>query len=960
MAMLDLGTLKIEVKVLTDDANKQFDGLKDKSSETAKTVGKDWDKVASDLTKVGSSMTKYVTLPMLAAATAAIKLNSDMTETVNKINVVFGDNSKAVDRWASNSLAKMGLAKQSALDYAAAYGDLGSSMQLSEKDNYKYSTSLVQLAADMASFKNISAERAQLALTGIYTGEMESLKSLGIVMTDANLQAYALANGYAKQYSDMSQAERVTVRYQYVMDSAKNSMGDFARTSEGTANQTRMLGESAKETGAILGDVLAPTANEIVTAANGLLNSIKSLNPEARETVVITGLIAAGIGPLLTMVGKGIKAYNDISKAVAAANIKMQASAGVIGMISIALGLLTAAVIAGVARYNDLTEAANELADANKKAEDSIAASKKTLNDNLVSVEANAQMAQKYCDRLDALSTVEQLSNAQRAESSYLVNQLNALYPELNAQIDDQTGKIVGGTVAIRDQITAMAERAQAQAYEEQYTAVLTANADLLYAAAAAETERGMIVEANNVIISERTQLEKDFQNQTGMWIQAISEMDAESQMNMLNGDKVLKGMVDRYRELGYSVDKNNTSIRALDRELDKNKTATAASEKEVAIAKETYNRLTGAIDALNPALDKTADGIADTGDAAAEADAKIKDYTDDTINGLEKLPGAVRMSAAQATANLVSNNAAMAKWMADLATLVDRGMDEGVVAKLYEMGPSFRNVVSDLATGTPQEMKAFEDALGKSGDLGGKKFTTGVKNSTNDVSSTLAEKSTEVDTWTLDTTTKVAECVDIGIISKLKTVVPAWSAIIVELININNTNMLDYIKSMYDSGKSSGDNFCAGVESAIEAKYSDLYMLGYYAGKQVMAGYNSALRIKSPSGEGKDGGKNWVDGIVVGVVENTNKLVAAARATAKVPADEMRAQLQVMPQITGGTLPVTTNNIYNSSSSSTSKTVIYRGKVEQHLHYTSQPKTAYQREVEQRRASRILAKEVG
>lgn len=435
--------------------------------------------------------------------------------------------------------------------------------------------------------------------------------------------------------------------------------------------------------------------------------------------------------------------------------------------------------------------------------------------------------------------------------------------------------------------------------------------------------------------------------------------MGDETQRALLGGSSTAKKMLSDWQSLEREIGDNKISLGALNRELNNNKAATSAAEKEVSIATETYNKLTGAATALAPALGDTADGIEDTGTAAADANAKVKDYTDDTINGLEKLPGAVRMSAAQATANLVANNAAMTQWMADLETLVNRGMDQGVVAKLYEMGPSFRKVVSDLATGTPENMKAFEDAMGQSGDLSGKKFTTGVKNSTAEVSSTLAEKSTEVDAWTLQTTASVAECVDTGIIAKLNTVAPAWSAVILELININNTNMLDYIKSMADSGTSSGKSFAEGVESAIEAKYSDLYMLGYYAGKQVMAGYNKALRINSPSGEGRDGGKSWVEGIVLGVVESTDKLIAAARATAKVPVSEMRAQLQVMPQITGGTMPVTTNNVYNSSSTA-SKTVVYRGKVEQHLHYTSQPQTAYEREVEQRRASRNLAKEVG
>ena len=959
MPVLDLGTLKIEVKVLTEDSNKEFDGLGKKSQETSEKVKEHWKQVSSSLVSAGTSLTRYVTLPIIAAGTAAVKFASDMVETTNKVNVVFGSNSAAVDKWADNSLRKMGLAKQSAMDYAASYGDLGSSMELSNDINYKYSTSLVQLAADMASFKNISADRAQLALTAIYTGETESLKALGIVMTDANLQAFGLANGYAKQYSEMTQAEKVMLRYEYVMDAAKNSMGDFERTSSGMANQTRMLGENAKETGAILGEVIAPTVNEIITATNGLLDKVKQLNPEAREAIVVTALISAGIGPLLVMIGKGIKAYNDIAKAVAAANVKMQLSAGAVGAISIAIGVLIGVATAVVAHYNKLTEAANNLATANKKAAADVTDAKDALNDSLVAVEANAKMAQTYTDRLNELSAVQTLDNAQRAESRYLVDQLNQLYPELNAQIDEQTGKIVGGTQAINDQIAAIQERAIATAYEEQYTAVLQAHNDLLYAAAAAETERGMISQRNGEITDQMTDIEKRFQAETGRSIEQVSQMGDETQRALLGGSQSAKKMLSDWQSLGKEFGENKVSLTALDRELDKNKTATSAAEREVAIATETYKRLTGSSDALGDSMAGTAEDIAKTGDAAAEAETKLKDYTDETINNLEKLPRAVKMTAEQATANLIANNATMTAWMNDLSTLVDKGMDEGVVAKLYEMGPQFRSVVADLANGTPEAMQAFEDAMGASGDLSGKKFTTGVKNSTEEVTGNLSEASKEVDKWTSQTTADIATVVDVGIIAKLRTITPAWISVIADLIRANNTNLVAYKQSMLQSGTDSANNFYAGVKNTTESKYSLYYHLGFTAGRKFVQGYNDAQQSKSPAREGIKSANNWADGVLIGTVNNTNKLVEAAQAQARIPINATKAALGSLPKIMGGALPVS-SPVYNNTSNTTNSSVVTRGKVEQHLHYTTKPMSSYERHVEQRRASQTLAKEIG
>jgi hypothetical protein len=254
--------------------------------------------------------------------------------------------------------------------------------------------------------------------------------------------------------------------------------------------------------------------------------------------------------------------------------------------------------------------------------------------------------------------------------------------------------------------------------------------------------------------------------------------------------------------------------------------------------------------------------------------------------------------------------------------------------------------------------MKAFEDAMGSSGDLSGKKFKTGVKNSTEEVTGTLTKTSKEVDTWTAQTTADIAEVVNVGIIAKLRTISPAWVAVIADLIRINNTNLVAYKKSMLASGVESANNFYSGVENATESKYSLYYMLGYNAGRKYVKGYNDAQRSKSPSKEGEQSATNWADGVIVGTVNSTNKLVEAAQAQARIPIDATKAAFGTLPRIMGGALPAT-SPVYNNTSNTTNTSVVTRGKVEQHLHYTSKPMSAYERQVEQRRASQALAKEL-
>jgi hypothetical protein len=201
-------------------------------------------KFGENMANVGAKMTTFVTLPLLAAAGASFKLASDMEETTNKINVAFGDSAAQVFAWSETSIEQMGLAGQSALDAAALFGDMATSMGFSQESAAGMSMNLTQLGADLASFKNIPIEQAMTALNGVFTGETESMKMLGVVMTETNLEAFALAQGIEKSVSEMTQAEKISLRYAFVMENTKNAQGDFARTSEGAANQMRMFQES--------------------------------------------------------------------------------------------------------------------------------------------------------------------------------------------------------------------------------------------------------------------------------------------------------------------------------------------------------------------------------------------------------------------------------------------------------------------------------------------------------------------------------------------------------------------------------------------------------------------------------------------------------------------------------------------------------------------------------------------
>lgn len=298
----------------------------------------------------GSTMTKAITLPIIGAAAASFKLASDMSESINKVDVAFKNNAGQVKAWSKTTLNSFGIARGTALDMAAGYGDMATSMGLSTDEAAAMSTSLVGLAGDLASFKNIGIDQANTALTAIFTGETESLKRLGVVMTQTNLDNYALSQGIQKKNQDMTQAEKVQLRYNYVMEQTKNAHGDFANTSDGAANQMRIFSESLKELGATMGENLLPIITPIIAKINDLVKRFGQASPETKKLIMIIAGLAAALGPLLMILGSVLGVIGSLTTIVAGLGISI---AAVAAPIAIAIVAIAAIIAIGVLLYKN-------------------------------------------------------------------------------------------------------------------------------------------------------------------------------------------------------------------------------------------------------------------------------------------------------------------------------------------------------------------------------------------------------------------------------------------------------------------------------------------------------------------------------------------------------------------------------------------------------------------------------
>ena len=229
---------------------------------------------------------------------ATVKVASDIQESQNVVEVAFGDSADAVKEWARTLLYSYGLSENTALRAVGQFQQMGRSMGLTSDQAAIMSKSLTELTGDVASFLNLSQDRVQLALTGIYTGETEALKRLNVAMTQHNIEAFMMSKGVNKSFQSLSQAEKVAWRYRYVMESLQMATGDVARTSNSYANIMRrmrgMIEQARKEIG------------------EGLLIVFYRMLPTLEKVIRYVYILALAFRQLMGALGKVPKTSSDV------------------------------------------------------------------------------------------------------------------------------------------------------------------------------------------------------------------------------------------------------------------------------------------------------------------------------------------------------------------------------------------------------------------------------------------------------------------------------------------------------------------------------------------------------------------------------------------------------------------------------------------------------------------------
>lgn len=304
-----VGEIDLGLNVNQSEFNRQITGLAKSAQAPVMNAFKPLGRMIGSVLAIGA-ITKFTK--------SCLDLGSDLTEVQNVVDTTFKTMSGAVNDFAANAMTSYGMSETLAKQYMGTLGAMSSSMGFSEQSAYEMAEAVTALTGDVASFYNLSADEAFNKLKSIWTGETETLKSIGVLLTQTNLDQYALNNGFGKTTVSMTEQEKVMLRYQYTMSALADASGDFAKTSGSWANQTRILSLQFDALKATLGQGFINLFTPIIQMVNALIAKLQVL---AQQFKAFTELLmgnrgsSSGVASIATDAAGAVSGLNGVSDA---------------------------------------------------------------------------------------------------------------------------------------------------------------------------------------------------------------------------------------------------------------------------------------------------------------------------------------------------------------------------------------------------------------------------------------------------------------------------------------------------------------------------------------------------------------------------------------------------------------------------------------------------------------------
>lgn len=314
--MSSIGKISLDLSVNSKKFSKQIDGI---GKQAKKSMGK------LDIA-MGNIIANLATKAVAAVGdfvADSIKKGSDLQELDNVVSSVFTSMTEEVENFADTALEKFGLTESQSKKMLGTFGAMSRAFGYTEKQAFAMSSALTGLAGDVASFYNLSHDEAYTKLKSVFTGETESLKELGVVMTQAALDEFALAKGLGHTTNAMSEQEKVALRLAFVQDKLAIAAGDFEKTSGNWANQTRILAGQFESLKAAIGQGLIAALTPVIRVINIIMGKLVALANTFRNFMQ---MIFGGGGS--SGAGGGMKEVANAAGEAAGATGEMENAAG--------------------------------------------------------------------------------------------------------------------------------------------------------------------------------------------------------------------------------------------------------------------------------------------------------------------------------------------------------------------------------------------------------------------------------------------------------------------------------------------------------------------------------------------------------------------------------------------------------------------------------------------------------
>ena len=520
----------------------------------------------------------------------ALEAASDLQEVQNVVDQTFGESAVVIDSWAKNAASQFGLTETQAKRFSSTMGAMLKSSGLAGDKIVDVSTDLAGLAADMASFYNLDFDEAFAKIRSGISGQTMPLKELGIDMSVATLNAFALQKGLTKTFSEMSQGEQVMLRYQYLMTATADAQGDFANTLDGFANSKRLFESNLESIKTKLGELIIPAAQGAVAQLNDFLTTLTGTKTD--KTV--------------------LDDFADIDSRLQAKLTKIQNI------------------------KNEATELSNVLDEifGTRNEETGEIEGGKETTETLAKLGVKSDEAVQYLTDLGfSTDEIDEKQSAWLETCKRLVKTI----PGLNSIINTETGEVKGGTQAVRDYIEAweqgQTKLAMLGALEEKESAIAARFSDLpglqldmAVAKKRAREARDKLAKLYGTVFDEEGKI--------------IDRFNSENKYRYEAGELNYKEVEDAFDSYKDLLDAEQKATDGYEKQRD----ALQEAKEAIVEMRETVNEMPGEIDEATNAqkkwldtVGKTTDEIQELANKAQEAITALGDYAQGVHDAVEK-----------------------------------------------------------------------------------------------------------------------------------------------------------------------------------------------------------------------------------------------------------------------------------------------------------------------------------